>query len=109
MSGRKPKFVSAHMNLIGIMIYSSPSHPELSRKHLHPVPAPPPPRRVPRTTKRSKNTVRTGVFVGHAVRYPINSVPKPGTESIRSEKKIRTKVFFGQRIRWTGGGGGRTV
>ena len=34
--------------------------------------------RVQRTIKSPKNTVRTGVFVGHAVRYPINSVPKPG-------------------------------
>ena len=41
-------------------------------------PPPPPPPRVQRTIKTSKNTVRTGVFVGHAIRHPINSVPKPG-------------------------------
>ena len=38
----------------------------------------PPRPRVQRTIKSSKNTVRTGVFVGHAVRYSINSVPKLG-------------------------------
>ena len=39
-------------------------------------PAPP---TVSGTTKSSKTMVRTGVFVGHAIRYLINSVPKPGT------------------------------
>ena len=38
----------------------------------------PPPPRVQQTMKPSKNTVRTGVLVGHAVGYLINSVPKPG-------------------------------
>ena len=35
--------------------------------------------RVQRTMKSSKHNVRIGVFIGHAVRYLRNSVPKPGT------------------------------
>ena len=64
---------------------------------------------VQRTIKSSKNTVRTGVFVGHAVRHLINSMPKPHTRRriIRSQKiTVRTEVFVGQGIRWTRGGGG---
>ena len=38
---------------------------------------PPPPARVQRTIKSSKQTV-----VGHAGRYPMNPVPKPGTQLI---------------------------
>ena len=38
---------------------------------------PPPPPCVQRTIKSSKNTVRKGMFVRHAVRYPIHSVRKP--------------------------------
>ena len=51
----------------------------LQTGHLCQGPPTPPPPRVQRTTKSSKNTVRTGVFVGPAVRYLINSVPKPET------------------------------
>ena len=40
---------------------------------------PPAPALCPANNKVLKNTVRIGVFVGHAVRYLINSVPKPGT------------------------------
>ena len=66
-----------------------------------------PPPRVQRRIKSSKNTVRTGVFVGHAVRYRINSVPKPGAQLIGSQKNtVRTAVFVGQGIRWTRDGGG---
>ena len=46
----------------------------------------PPPTPVQQTINSSKNAVRTGVFVGHAVRYPINSVPKPSPSLIRSQK-----------------------
>ena len=38
-----------------------------------------PPSCVQRTIKSSENTVQMGVFVGHAVRYSMNAVPKPGT------------------------------
>ena len=41
---------------------------------------------VQRTIQSSKNTVRTGVFIKHAVRHSINSVPKPGASLIRSHK-----------------------
>ena len=57
--------------------------------------------------KPSKNTVRTGVLFGHAVRHPINSVPKPSTQLIESQKKrperkcSLDKAFVGH-----GGGGG---
>ena len=58
----------------------------------------PPPPRVQRIIQSSKNAVRTGVFVGHAVRYPINSVPKPGASLIGSYKNtVRMEVFVGQR------------
>ena len=65
--------------------------------------------RVQRTIKTSKNTVRTGAFVGQAVRYPINSVPKPGGPSLRRSQK---KCGPNGSIRWTThssdtGGGGR--
>ena len=83
---------------------------EISRKKNRPSESPPPPPPVvQQTTKASKNTVRTEVFVGHAVRYPINSIPKPGPYFIRAlRKKIRSEmeVFVGQGIRCTRGGGG---
>ena len=60
----------------------------------------PPPSRVQRTTKSSKNTVRTGLFVGHAVRYPIRCLnPGPNPKKIT----LRTEVFFEQGLRWTRG------
>ena len=66
-----------------------------------------PPPRVQRTTKPSKNTVQTGVFVGHAIQCLINSVPKPGTQCIRPQTiTVQTEVFIGQGIRWARGGGG---
>ena len=46
----------------------------------HKPPAPPPLPRVQRTIQSSRNTVQTELFVGHAVRYPIDSVPKPGPQ-----------------------------
>ena len=58
---------------------TAPPHPiSLCRSAKRSLPDSPPPR-VQRTIQSSKkkNTVRTGVFVGHAVRYPINSVPPP--------------------------------
>ena len=59
---------------------------------------PPPP--CPANHKALKNTVQTGGFVGHAVRSLINSVPKPGTSSIRSPTiTVRTEVFVGQGVR----------
>ena len=63
--------------------------------------------RVQRTIKSSKNTVRTGVFVGHAVRYLIHAVPQPGTHLIRSQKNYGPHG----RTHWTrqGGGGGTVV
>ena len=68
--------------------------------------APPQPPCVRRTIKCSKHTVRTGVFVAHAVRYPINSGPTPGTHLIGSQKNtVRTEVFAGQRICSTRGRG----
>ena len=62
----------------------------------------PPPPPCPASNKiLQKNTVRTGVFVGHAVRYPINSVPKSGPSLIGSqENTVRMEVFVGQSIRW---------
>ena len=63
----------------------------------------PPLPRVQQTIKSSKNKVRTGVFVGHAIRYPINSARKPGTQFM--------KYSPDGSVRWTrgagGGGGGR--
>ena len=52
--------------------------------------------------KSSKNTVRTGVFVGHAVRYLLNSLVPP------------KKYGPNGSVRWTKrsldtGGGGSTV
>ena len=68
--------------------------------------APPPPPGVQRT-KSSKNTVRTGVFVRHAVRCRINSMPTPGPYCIRSQRiTVRTELFFGQGSHWKRGGGG---
>ena len=66
-------------------------------------PPPPPPAN---NKNPQKNTVRTGVSVGHAVQDLITSVPKPDTQFIRPPKKItvRTELFVGQGIRWTGGG-----
>ena len=57
--------------------------------------APPPHPRVQRKIKSSENTVRTEVFVGHAVRSLINVAPKPGGQLIGAKKKItvRTEVF----------------
>ena len=63
-----------------------------------------PPPRVQQTIKTSKNTVRTGVLIGHTARYLITSVSKPGTSLLRSKKiTVRMEVFVGQGIRWTGG------
>ena len=65
---------------------------------------PPPPARVQRTAKSSKNTVRTGKSIGDAVRYSISSVPDLGAQFMRSQHNIY--------VRWTrdslghGGGGG---
>ena len=50
---------------------------------------PPPPPAVQRTIKSSKKTVRTRVFVGHAVRYPINELRWLGTKFLQIPKKIR--------------------
>ena len=62
----------------------------------------PPPPRVQRTIQSSRNTVRTGVFLGYAVRYSIKSVPKPGASLIGFNKNtVRMKVFVGDGIRWT--------
>ena len=64
---------------------------------------------VQRTTKSSTKSVQTGVFVGHTVRYPINSVPKPGPLLIQVAKK---KTVRNGSVRWTrrsldlAGGGG---
>ena len=44
---------------------------------------------------------------GHAIRYLINPIPKPGIDLIRSRTNtFRTELFVGQGIRWTKGGGG---
>ena len=44
--------------------------------------------------------------MGHAVRYPFNSVPKPGTSLSRAQKiRVRIEVFVRQGICWTWGGG----
>ena len=67
---------------------------------------PPPPPAVQRTLKSSKNTVRTGVFVGHAVRYSMNSVPKPGAYLFGSQKKYGPNGSVCWTGRWTRGGGG---
>ena len=70
-----------------------------------PLYSPPPRAPVQRTTKSSKNTARTRVFVGYAVWYPINSVLTPGAQLSRSQKiTVRMEVFVGQRIHWTTGG-----
>ena len=71
-------------------------------KKVHVIPRPP---CAQRTTKSSKNTVRTGAFVGHAVRYLINSVPKPGPKLIGFHKiMVQTEVLVGRGSRWTRGG-----
>ena len=70
----------------------------------------PPSPRVPRTIKSSGNTVRTGVFVGHAVRYlKKNSrtsltgcLIHSGTKTIRSERRHSLDNAFNGH----GGGGG---
>ena len=67
--------------------------PKMGEPKVHMTPPPPP--RVQRKIKSAKHTVRTGVFVGHAVRYSINSVPKPGTQLIGSPKNTVRSV------RWT--------
>ena len=60
---------------------------------------PPRPLPCPPNNKVLKSTVRTGMFVGHAVRYLINSVPKSGTQlfgsqNIRSERKCSLDEAF---------------
>ena len=64
--------------------------------------APPHPR-AQRTIKSSKNKVRIAASVGHAVRYPINSVPHtPPLIHWVPKIMVRAEVFVGHGIRWTG-------
>ena len=65
--------------------------------------------RVQRTKKSSKNTVRTGVFVGHAVWHLINSVPKPDTSLVRSPKIMVRSVCWTKHLLDGGGGLGEAA
>ena len=60
---------------------------------------PPPKSTLPGTEFRhGRKYGPNGVFVGHTVRYPINSVPKPGTQLIEFPKNYG----LNGRVRWTG-------
>ena len=100
-----PPLLSMHTNLPTLGVYCA-LHARCAQSLYRTIPKVPPPR-IQRTIKSLKHRLRTGMSVGHGVRYLLHSVPKPspkliGSQKVRSERKYSLdKAFVGQR----GGGG----